>query len=96
MKRYLKCEVHGWRLEQRENSDWACNACYYVVPNDAVQRLLERKKYWPGIIVVDEQDQSATCITCGEKAGISGMYCNDDNPGMYVRTPPKVADDSTT
>jgi hypothetical protein len=89
--------MHGWRLEQRENGDWACKACYFIVPDEAVARLLERKKYWPGIIVVDEQDPQARCITCGGPvSGMSNMYCTEDNPGMYVPPPPKQITDQRT
>ena len=94
MSRLLKCEVHGWYLEKREEGDWACKGCYFTVPADAVERLLERKKYWPGILVVDTPDPKTRCITCGGPvSGMSAYYCSDDNPGMYVPPPQKQITD---
>lgn len=96
--RYLKCEVHGWALEKRRDEDvWACKGCYYTVPDEAVQRLLARQKYWPGILVVDTPDSKTRCITCGEPcSGMSAYYCSQDNPGMYVAPPPKEITDGST
>lgn len=97
--RYLKCEVHGRALERREEGDWACKGCYYTVPAEARLRLLERKKYWPGIVVVDVNDSKSRCITCGgPTSGMSALYCSMDNPGMYMPPPRKDPDpdDPTT
>ena len=94
MSRYLKCEVHGWALEKRPDENvWACKGCYFTVPDEAAQRLLERKKYWPGILVVDVQDSQTRCITCGgPTSGFSAYYCSEDNPGMYVAPPKQIID----
>jgi hypothetical protein len=98
VSRYLKCEVHGWALEKRPDEDvWACKGCYYTVPAEAVERLLARQKYWPGILVVDAPDPKTKCITCGGPvSGMSAYYCSDDNPGMYIAPPPKQITDQGT